>query len=71
MIDNIIHFRDFEPKKTKFFRKNKYVDLAEDYICLDTETSYSGNVDYRETLKGWVYQWCFSYQDKYVIGRYL
>ena len=71
MIDNIIHFKDFEPKKTRFIRKNKYIDVAEDYICLDTETSYSGNVDYRETLKGWVYQWCFSYQDNYVIGRYV
>lgn len=71
MIDNIIHFRDFKPKKTRFIRKNKYIDVAEDYICLDTETSYSGNVDYRETLKGWVYQWCFSYQNKYVIGRYV
>lgn len=71
MIDNIIHYYDFEPQKTRFFRKNNHIDIAEDFICLDTETSYEGNVDFKETLKGWVYQWCFSYQNKYVIGRYV
>lgn len=57
---------DFVPPDLKFTnkRKNKKVyQYAEDFACLDTETSHDGE------RCGWVYQWALTIGGKYVIGR--
>lgn len=57
---------DFVPPDLKFTnkRKNKKVyQYAEDFACLDTETSHDGE------RCGWVYQWAFTIGGRYVIGR--
>lgn len=67
---NVIMCNNFKPNRTSFCRQKKQIHYAKDFICLDTETSW--NHDYSNDLKnaiGWVYQWCFSYQGKYIIGR--
>lgn len=40
--------------------------VCNELICLDTETSHNHN---EENPKGWVYQWCFSFQQQLVYGR--
>lgn len=57
---------DFIPPELKFStkRKNKRVyQYADDFICLDTETSHSGEDC------AWIYQWAASVGDTFVIGR--
>lgn len=67
---NVILYKNFKPNRTTFCRRKKALHYASDFICLDTETSW--NHDETNKMKnavGWIYQWCFSYQDKYIIGR--
>ena len=57
---------DLIPPELKFStkRKNKRVyQYADDFICLDTETSHSGEDC------AWIYQWAASVGDTFVIGR--
>lgn len=64
--DKVLMYNKFNPKKSTFVKKSKRVHYSKDYLCLDTETSWNHNLD---NPNGWVYQWCFYYQDNYVIGR--
>ena len=64
--DKVLMYDKFEPTKSIFVKKSKRVHYSKDYICLDTETSWNHNLD---NPCGWVYQWCFYYQDYYIIGR--
>lgn len=53
-------------KKINVSSKKRKRYLCEDYICLDTETSWNHNL---ENAIGWIYQWCFSYREYLVCGR--
>lgn len=61
---NVYHVKDFKCYPTsKIVIKNKYKKYSADFICLDTETSRYEDKD------GWIYQFCFSYQDNVYYGR--
>lgn len=62
------HFKNFQPKKSIFGKKNKYRHYAKDFLCFDCETSHNHN---EENLDCWVYQWAFYYQENIIIGRYV
>ena len=65
----IVNSKDFMPKPSNQINvstKKRIRFLCTDYVCLDTETSWNHDID---NPIGWVYQWCFSYQDELVCGR--
>ena len=69
MIDyKIVSSETFMPNKSEYIRYKKKSQICEDYICLDTETSHN-HAENKADLKGWVYQWCFSYRKTLVYGR--
>lgn len=66
---NLVDSKSFEPEATEYWnvstkRCSKF--LSQDYICLDTETSWNHDND---NPIGWIYQWCFSYKKTLVYGR--
>ena len=68
--NNVKKFDKFNPKQPVFIRKNKYSDYSKDFICFDSETSWNhDDSDKMKNAKGWIYQWCFSYQNEYIYGR--
>lgn len=64
--DKVKMYNQFNPAQSHFVKKSKLKHYSKDYICLDTETSWNHDL---ENPRGWVYQWCFYYQNQYIIGR--
>lgn len=62
----LVDWKNFSPQKMTFSCNKRGDKTAESYICLDTETSHNHD---EENPVGWIYQWCFSYEDELVYGR--
>lgn len=67
--NDVVSYKNFSPKKSTFIKKNKYNHYSIDFLCFDSETSHNHSFDDKDNFKCWVYQWCFYYQGKYIIGR--
>lgn len=67
---NVVSWDKFDPQPLDVFRiisKDKSErTLCKDFISLDTETSHNHD---EENPVGWMYQWCFKYQNDLVYGR--
>ena len=62
-----IRWDKFDPKPMNCTQMNKKGDtLCDDFITLDTETSWNHDED---NPKGWIYQWALTYQGQVVFGR--
>ena len=64
-----ISWKDFRPHELLFKNKSKRnykLEIAKDFLSLDTETSTTSNKE-----KGWIYQWCLSYPHPEEGKRYL
>lgn len=65
----VVDVSHFNPQRSKLWdisTRSYHRELCQDYICLDTETSW--NHDLNNPI-GWIYQWCFSYQGQLICGR--
>lgn len=61
-----IKYSDFSPVRLPELSKKDKKKFARDFICLDTETANNHDLD---NPVGWIYQWCFSYQNALIYGR--
>lgn len=59
-------YNNFNVNEVTFLKKSKSIKYVNEIIALDTETSHNHN---EENPIGWVYQWCFSFQQQLIYGR--
>lgn len=59
---------NFNPEPLTFKNKGgkSKRQIATDFIAMDTETSHNHD---RDNAIGWIYQWCFKYNNELIYGR--
>lgn len=65
---NVVNWADFTPHALDVDFKPKGKSLCADFISLDTETSHNHETD-KKKMKGWIYQWAFTYDGEIIEGR--
>lgn len=59
-------YDNFEVQPKNAIKKNKFLSIVNEVVCLDTETAWNHDI---ENPIAWVYQWSFSFQKQLVYGR--